>query len=210
MVEAARELNGGLAYPFMFEEDLLVLCYTASGNDAALSGKATYDDVDKRIFKPFGISCGVSQVFFNIEDIHYAYAQASTAYAMRAPLKSEYGLLYGNPNIPCYPFEHILKYYILTEGYDADLTEFSYRQSILERLAQEDEAAGTNIVQMIWAYLNCGRNATETSKLVHVHRNTVLYHISRLEERFNISFDSPLLRSRMMLDYHRLLLEGRA
>ena len=62
---------------------------------------------------------------------------------------------------------------------------------------------------MVWVYLSHGRNATETAKRMHVHRNTVLYHLSRIEERFDISFDSPLLRSRIVLDYQRLLLEGR-
>ena len=86
---------------------------------------------------------------------------------------------------------------------------FAFDNSILSLLAREDEQAGTNIVQMIWVYLNNERNATVTSKLVHVHRNTVLYHIARVEKRFDISFDSPLLRSRIILDYQRLLLEGR-
>lgn len=209
VVEVAKGLNNGDAYPFMDRERLLVLYYSSSVDDVALSGRKIYADLEKRVFAPFGITCGASQVFFNIEDISFAYQQAFMAYSMRAPLRREFESLTGNPEMPCYPFEHILKYYVLTEGCNASLIDFSFRNSILERLAKEDEVDGTGIVQMIWAYLNNGRNATETAKVIHVHRNTVLYHISRLEKRFNISFDSPLLRSRMLLDFQRLLLDCR-
>lgn len=209
IIEAAKELNKGFVYPFMHKDDLLVLLYSSSTNDAALSGEGVFNDTKKLVFEPFGIAASASQVFFNIEDIGLAHQQASAAYAMRAPLKNEYESLNGSPDIPCYAFEHVLKYYILTEGCDSRLVEFSFENSILQRLAEEDRAAGTEIVQMIWVYLNNDRNATETAKLVHVHRNTVLYHISRLEKRFEISFESPLLRSRMMLDFHRLLLENK-
>ncbi len=207
VIEAAKKLNNGFVYPFMHEGDLLVLLYSASISEAALSGGGVYNDVDEYIYKPFGIAAGASQVFFDVRDIELAYRQASIAYAMRAPLKNEYEALRGSNDISCYAFEHVLKYYILTEGYDSDLVEFSFDHSILKRLAEEDKAAGTEIVKMIWVYLNNGRNATDTAKLIHVHRNTVLYHVTRLEKRFDISFDSPPLRSRMILDYHRLLLE---
>ena len=207
VIEAAKNLNNGFVYPFMHEGDLLVLLYSASISEAALSGRGVYSDVDEHIYKPFGIAAGASQVFFDVRDIELAHRQASIAYAMRAPLRNEFEALYGFADIPCYAFEHILKYYILTEGYDSDLVEFSFDHSILKRLAEEDKAAGTEIAKLVWVYLNNGRNATDTAKLVHVHRNTVLYHISRLEKRFDISFESPALRSRMILDYHRLLLE---
>ncbi|MBS6976592.1 PucR family transcriptional regulator [Gordonibacter urolithinfaciens] len=208
VIEASKNLNQGLVYPFMYQGSLLVLEYTASSDDAALSGNGVRRDIEEHLHRPFDMVAGASQVFFDIEDLEQAYRQATTAYAMRGPLKNEHAALNGSADIPCFPFEHVLKYYILTEGHDTDLVEFSFGHSILKRLAEEDKAAGTDLVRMIWVYLNNGRNATETSKLVHVHRNTVLYHIGRLEKRFDISFDSPLLRSRMMLDYHRLLLEG--
>ena len=209
VVEVAKSLNNGDAYPFMYEDHLLVLYYSSSSEDAALSGRRIYADLGNHVFTPHGVACGASQVFFNIEDIPFAYRQALAAYSMRAPLKRELESLTGNAEIPCYPFEHVLKYYVLVEGRDSDLVEFSFHGSILERLAEEDKIEDTSIIQMIWVYLNSGRNATETAKMVHVHRNTVLYHVSRLEKRFDISFDSPLLRSRMLLDFQRLLLEGK-
>lgn len=209
VVDAAKGLNGGACYPFVYEEDLLVLYYTDQVCDAALSGRMLYADVQRTVFEPYGIAASASQAFYAIGDLQLAYREACIAWAMRAPMEKECASLFGDPAAPCYAFEHALKYYLLSESCDADLVAFAFDNSILSLLANEDEQAGTNIVQMIWVYLNNERNATVTSKLVHVHRNTVLYHIARVEKRFDISFDSPLLRSRIILDYQRLLLEGR-
>lgn len=209
VVEATKELNEGLCYPFMYKENLLVLLYTTSAHDSALSGEGVFNDTANIMYQRFGIAAGASQVFYNIEDIEIAYRQALVAFALRTPLRNEYESLNGISDIPCYAFEHALKFYMLTEGCDTDLINYSFEHNILQKLAEEDQAAGTNIVQMVWVYLNNDRNATETAKLIHVHRNTVLYHISRLEKRFEVSFESPLLRSRMMLDFHRLLLENK-
>lgn len=209
VVEAARALNGGDCYPFMRKNQLLVLLHTASEDEAALSGQSVWRELDRLMRGPFGMQAGVSQVFRRIQDIEKAYRQAFAAYSLRGPVKREYEALLDEAVIPCFPFEHALKFYLLTEGHDDDLVALAFEDCILSQIIREDHESGTSIAQMVWVYLSHGRNATETAKRMHVHRNTVLYHLSRIEERFDISFDSPLLRSRMVLDYQRLLLEGR-
>ncbi|MCI8468481.1 MAG: PucR family transcriptional regulator [Eggerthellaceae bacterium] len=208
VVEAARGLNGGECYPFMLEDQLIVLLHTASQSDLALSGQSVWDELATAMLEPFGMQAGASQVFRRITDIEKAYREAFAAYSLRGPLKREYEALLGQAPLPCFPFEHALKFYLLTEGHDDDLVEFAFDDCILNQIMREDREAGTAIAQMLWVYLSHGRNATETAKLSHVHRNTVLYHLGRIEKRFGISFDSPLLRSRMVLDCQRLLLVG--
>ncbi|HIZ06904.1 MAG TPA: helix-turn-helix domain-containing protein [Candidatus Eubacterium avistercoris] len=39
-------------------------------------------------------------------------------------------------------------------------------------------------------YLQCNRKATETGDILHMHRNTVLYHIDRIEQLLHISLSS--------------------
>ncbi len=209
VVEAARGLCGGACYPFMLKDRLLVLLYTESDESSALSGQSVWRELRATLYGTFGLQAGVSQAFRRIQDLEKAYREAFAAYSLRGPLKREYDALLGEQAVPCLPFEHALKFYLLTEGHDDDLVAFAFEDCILSRIIEEDRESGTSIAQMVWVYLSHGRNATETAKLMHVHRNTVLYHLSRIEERFDISFDSPLLRSRMVLDYQRLLLDGR-
>lgn len=207
VVISARKLNGGSCYPFMYNDALVVLAYSASDDDRELSGLSVHDDLNEHIFEPYGIPAGASQRFDAIGDVELAYRQAVAAYALRGPMRREFGALFGDKPVSCFPFEHALKFYLLTEGHDEDIVEYAFSHCFLNQIREEDKRLGTDTALMIWTYISHGRNATETAKLMHVHRNTVLYHLSRIEKRFDISFDSPLLRSRLVLDYQRQLLE---
>ncbi len=207
IVEESKRLNGGNAYPFMRKGCLVVLCYTLLEGESHLSGNKLWNDAMEVLFKPFGVQAGASQLFTKIEDLGKAFNEANIAYGLRGPVMREYKALIDETDVPIFPFEHALKFYVLSEGHDTDIVDFAFRDSILSHIVSEDNEKGTELAQMIWAYISHGRNATETGRMMHTHRNTVLYHIGRIEERFDISFDSPLLRSRMVLDYQRLLLE---
>lgn len=206
-VEESRRLNEGQAYPFMYKGRLAVLLYSLSKEEASLSGRKVWQDFKRTMFDSFGVQAGASQLFFNIQELEKAYREAFSAYSLRGPLQREYVALFGNRSMPVFPFEHALKFYLLTEGHDDDIVDFAFSRCIINSLLDEDRESGTDIAQMVWLYISRGRNATEVGRLMHIHRNTVLYHLSRIEKRFDISFDSPLLRSRMVLDYQRLLLE---
>ena len=207
-LENMRKFNDGMCYPFMYKDDIVALIYSLSKSDAALAAPDITPDVRKLIFEPFGTCMGTSQVFFRIEDLHNAYRQACIAFEMRNVLAREIELINGEVDLPVSPFEHCLKYYLLVGDADCDLIQYSFQSSILKRLVDEDKESGTEISHLLWVYLSCDKNATETAKRVHVHRNTVLYHIERLEKRFGLDFDSPFLRNRIVLDYQQLLLAG--
>lgn len=208
LLEASKNINDGLCYPFVYEDGLVVLCFTQSSGEAALSGKKIDHDVRTHVFDTFGIPSGSSQVFDDISEIPLAYRQASLAFKYRDLYKKEMCLVKGDEGIPSYPFEHILKYYMLTEGCDQELVKYSFNRSILRRLVQEDTETGTGIARLLMVYLSCDRNATETAKRIHVHRNTVLYHIDRIEKRFELDLESPILKNRVLLDYYQLMVEG--
>lgn len=207
-LENMRKFNGGMCYPFMYKDDIVALIYSMTISDVALSAPDITPDARKLIFEPFGSCLGASQVFFRIEDLHNAYRQACIAFELRNVLAREMELINGTVDLPMSPFEHCLKYYLLMGDADRDLIRFSFQSSILKRLVDEDKEAGTEISHLLWVYLSCDKNATETAKRVHVHRNTVLYHIDRLEKRFGLDFDSPFLRNRIVLDYQQLMLAG--
>ena len=202
------KLNGGLCYPFIYKDDIVALVYSLAKNDAALSAANMNDAVNEFITKPFGLTMSCSEVFYRIEDLHNAYRQACIAFDLRGVLAREMELVSGATEMPVSPFDHCLKYYLLMGDADQDLIKYSFKSSILKRLVDEDAESGTEIAHLLWVYLSCDKNATETAKRVHVHRNTVLYHIDRLEKRFGLDFSSPFLRNRIVLDYQQLMLEG--
>lgn len=67
-----------------------------------------------------------------------------------------------------------------------------------------DKKKGTNLAEVLYAYLSHERNTSETAKALYVHRNTMLYKIHQIEEIIGDSLDNPLLRERLMFSYHVL------
>ena len=202
---ASKKMNQGMSYPFVYKGNLVVLLYSTSLNEDALCRNVIYGTVTDNIYSKFGLSVGLSQAFSHIEDIGFAYTQATLAFEFRKPLRKEFVLSCEEENVSVYPFEHALKYYMLSPDCDREVVRRSFKGSILSRLVEEDAEAGTEIAHLLWIYLSCDRNATETAKRVHVHRNTVLYHVGRIEKRFGLDFSSPMLKVRMILDYVELI-----
>jgi DNA-binding PucR family transcriptional regulator len=52
----------------------------------------------------------------------------------------------------------------------------------LADLLDYDSRHGTTFSQSLKTYLNFNRNITNSAKALHLHRNTMLYHMKRAEE----------------------------
>ena len=208
VLNATANLNDGACYPFLHKDEVIVLLYANGDSEALLSSQVVNKDVGDRLLKSFGVVLSCSQVFRDIRDLRNAYRQAVIAFDLSDVFMRERLLVGETDEAPIVPFEHCLKYYLMMADADHDLIAFSFAYSILRRLVAEDEESGTEIAHLLWVYLRCDKNATETAKRVHVHRNTVLYHIDRIEKRFGLDFDSPMLRDRIVLDYEELMLKG--
>jgi hypothetical protein len=50
------------------------------------------------------------------------------------------------------------------------------------------------------------RNATAASKQLHMHRNTVLYHVEKIERRFSVSFDDLIMRTNLLVEFRMYFL----
>ena len=54
----------------------------------------------------------------------------------------------------------------------------------MEELAFEDDERQTNRFEILREYLYSGRDITKTARKLSYHRNTILYHIRQLEEKY--------------------------
>jgi len=66
-------------------------------------------------------------------------------------------------------------------------------------LSDHDEKQGSKLIKLLSAYLYSERNATATCNVMHMHRNTVLYNISKIESLLNINLDDNDVRIKLML-----------
>ena len=90
--------------------------------------------------------------------------------------------------------------------HDNELITYSVSDGMLETLVAEDKASGSEIVKLLWTFLCHERNATAASKQLHMHRNTVLYHIEKIEKRFAIDLDDPIMRTNLLDEFRMLFL----
>lgn len=58
-----------------------------------------------------------------------------------------------------------------------------------EQIFADDTTNQTNYAQILYTYLTTSCQATETARLLHMHRNNVLYHIRRMETKYHLHLD---------------------
>ena len=200
VMQAASRLNGGACFCLPYHGKVLALCYAEEG-DKQLSHKASQRDVARLLHEPFGLEGCASQIFENVEDLDLAYEQTLVASDLKELAhKERANLCEAAPAL--YPFEEFLIYYLIgqTEKNERFL-QFAFSHTILQKIKAEDVARGTNHFELFWFYLYFERNATAVAEHLHLHRNTVLYRMGRIQERFDLDLSQQEVREKMLIDF---------
>jgi hypothetical protein len=148
-------------------------------------------------------SCGISNPFGCLWDIAKAYEQASIAVKIAGSLKS-IGSDDERTNRRLYcEFRDYWLYYLLSAGIKAAPAVFkdSFLFLSLEKLRSYDEDHKTDMLNLLRVYLENERKATVVSALLHMHRNTVLYHVAKIESILGVSLDDSEMRLKLGLAY---------
>lgn len=74
----------------------------------------------------------------------------------------------------------------------------------LIRLLRYDRKHDNNLCRVLYVYLTTDRNAAEAARELYLHRNTMLYKISKIEEILGQSLDDCMFRSRLLYSYYVL------
>ena len=78
---------------------------------------------------------------------------------------------------------------------------------MIRKLQKYDEENGVNYLETFKVYLNNRCNAAETSEQLHMHRNTLLHRIKRIEELLGRSLEDWTLRRVLLFSIDYLYLE---
>ena len=115
---------------------------------------------------------GVSREFLKLEDIGEHYRQSLEALSIGARMDSD-ACLHSYDDYAVY---HIAK----ACAQSAHLSVFC--QPKLYGLMEYDKEHNTTFTNSLNSYLKHSRNITETAKALHIHRNSMIYHLKRIEE----------------------------
>lgn len=71
-------------------------------------------------------------------------------------------------------------------------------------LLRYDRKHNNDLCRVLYVYLTTDRNAAEAARVLYLHRNTMLYKISKIEEIIGQSLDNAMLRTRLLYSYYVL------
>lgn len=77
--------------------------------------------------------------------------------------------------------------FLFANGENAELREYCDRR--LQKLEEYDSANGTDLIDTFLAYYMNGYNATKTAESLYIHRNTLQYRLSKINELLGLKAD---------------------
>lgn len=199
----AIQLNAWCTLPnygvFQYENSVLVLLrdWHDCGVSERMSFNEHWEDMMKIIKSNHGVA-GVSLLFTSIAKLGAAFHQAETAITFGQKLnfgQTEY---------------HYSKYYIddMLYEYEKKFNLGDIYIQYLNKLGNESVGAYSNLT-LLYYYISSERNISLTAKRVHMHRNSIIYRLRKIQDTLEIDLDDPDVRLRLMLSFKILELTGR-
>ena len=160
--------------------------------------------------------CASSAKFEHLADLRAAYEGACLAskyckriHAAKKSPEGADGTAFGSTRKRIFNYDDNLVFYLLGESESSQaIWQHSVYAQALRSLQQYDKQHGTENLRLLYVYLRCERKATEASQQLHMHRNNVVYHISRIEEILGLSLNDADVRMGLLLSYMMLQLYG--
>ena len=75
----------------------------------------------------------------------------------------------------------------------------AYKECDFELLEEEDRVSGTQFYNTLKEYLLCGCNVGATASQLFIHRNTMIYRLTKIKEILNLNVNEPAAARRILL-----------
>lgn len=135
------------------------------------------------------VSVGVGRAKPGISGVRASYREAEQALTMGARL-------YGGGRVTGFADLGLHRLLFAMSG-QPELREFFDDQ--VSALVEYDRRTGAGLMKTLSAYFHCHGSPTEIAHLLHLHRNTVLYRLRRIEEIGKLHLDDPQTRLNLHL-----------
>ena len=156
------------------------------------------DDIWNKLnayFQKNNVYCGVSDFFNDLLELPTAYLQAETALSGNTINYDGYkdeNALFGESSRES-NIAHFNAHFISCLLDKSDQAERLWKSSrygkMLLKLHKNDVEKNANNLEVLYTYLMHDRRASDTAATLEMHRNNIVYRISRIEETYGLSFD---------------------
>lgn len=154
-----------------------IVCLIDEGSTALFTGDTPASLTDLLQF--YNLICGISNEIADPRKLSMYYEQALNALTLAERLKDP-GLYFFHENYSVFTLLDLV-------SSKAQLSEYCSPRYM--QLLKYDSRNDTNYAATLSAYLECGHDSLRTAEKMHVHRNTIIYRLKRLEELFGIRLD---------------------
>jgi sugar diacid utilization regulator len=162
-------------------------------------------------FRDNNIFCGVSDIFDDLLELPNAYQQAVLT-LKQLKMCSQNGKIIWDRESKLSNIAHFRNYYAGCLIDRSEQSEKFWKSSrygkMLIELYESDLEKNTNNLEVLYAYLINERRASETAAQLHMHRNNVVYRISRIENMLNLRLEDKLTRINLMMSFLMLRNSG--
>lgn len=131
--------------------------------------------------KSRGVVCGISSPFESLEDILDYKWQAERALTVGSSLR---------PDKFNYHYEDYIADIVL-DALISSVPATAFNHPMLMALKQEDEQNGTDYYLTFKTYVSTCGDRKQTAEILHVHRNTLAYRLSRIAELMGLEVLNP-------------------
>ncbi len=128
----------------------------------------------------YGIHCGISRRCVSPINLRLYYEQALDAMRIGRRLDADRHL---------YTYGEYAVYTVAQACADAAGGVSKFVHPALDVLLAYDREYGTSYMESLYTYLRHFKNITNAANELHLHRNTMVYHLKRIEEIMDVSFD---------------------
>jgi PucR family transcriptional regulator, purine catabolism regulatory protein len=134
-------------------------------------------------------TAGIGRIAKDVQHISQSYREAQQALEIGRRLFGEGKIMY---------FARLGIYRLLFHLYGhQELSDFY--QETLGPLSESDSRSNNALIETLECFFNCNGNLSETARTMHLHRNSLLYRLGRIEELLGRSLEDPELRLSLLI-----------
>ena len=131
---------------------------------------------------------GISLPFDNLQLASTRYHQ--TLFALR----------YAGEKPGIYPMEDVGLPYLLRLFQEQNRTQQLIHPA-LQALKQHDAEKNSELYDTLYQYLLRERSVIRTAQAIHIHKNSLMYRLQRIQSIIDVDLDDPLVRTYLLLSY---------
>ncbi len=199
-----------LSKAFVHEDSILVLVGGNCGESDPNRILEEYLQSLRPILKENNLTCGISAQFHSLLELPAAYLQAVKAEQIgKMRINSKFVKQFQLPSVVAdnevFQFADLVSFYVTMCAMQSMNGKYLCDQKLLE-LVQYTQSAKSNPIQVLYAYLQCNGKLNETANLLFMHRNSIIYHVRKMENLLQTKLDDADARLKLMQSFEVLIL----